>query len=188
MKQLLRTIATALTIVGASSASAAIVTLDVDFSGFDNRGTNVALGADFVADNLRVQRNRCDVGHCAALNRNQTINISRTGGGSFTLTSFWYQLLGVRSALTTTASNGEVRSYDASAVGNRDGGHTVDSASFFNDITLLTFYSAASRPGNLRIDTLSFSYDDPSVVPLPAAVWLLLAGLGGLAVAGRRKA
>ena len=39
-----------------------------------------------------------------------------------------------------------------------------------------------------KVQSITVSYDDTSEVPLPAAGWLLIAGLGGLAVMKRRSA
>lgn len=39
-----------------------------------------------------------------------------------------------------------------------------------------------------KVQSITVSYDEPSEVPLPAAGWLLIAGLGGLAAMKRRSA
>jgi hypothetical protein len=54
--------------------------------------------------------------------------------------------------------------------------------SLFSNVTELFF--RASNNGSARVDDLVV---DTAAVPLPAAGWLMLAGLGGLAAARRRK-
>jgi hypothetical protein len=55
--------------------------------------------------------------------------------------------------------------------------------SLFSDVTELYFRTASE--GSARVDDLMV---ETAAVPLPAAGWLMLLGLGGLAAARRRKA
>lgn len=55
---------------------------------------------------------------------------------------------------------------------------------FFQDVDKIVWSSKGS--GQARLDTINL--ERMGVVPLPAAGWLLLAGLGGLAAMRRRKA
>jgi hypothetical protein len=42
-------------------------------------------------------------------------------------------------------------------------------------------------PGQQALSNISFYNSDPGVIPLPAAGWLLISGVAGLAAAGARK-
>lgn len=61
--------------------------------------------------------------------------------------------------------------------------------SFVGSYVSNMFGIGASGSGDsFKIAAVQVSYDDIAPIPLPAAGWLLLAALGGLALAGRRKA
>jgi hypothetical protein len=49
------------------------------------------------------------------------------------------------------------------------------------------FYVNPLSPGASVISASGASYAEPSPVPIPAACWLMLSGLGGLALMGRRR-
>ena len=181
----------------ASGVAAQAATLTIDFTGISS-GTDVDLGGGFVADffvadDLRIVNGNCDSTSgrpCAALNVNDVTTITRDSGDSFKLTSYWYQLLGDKAELEVSfldASGGTLGSdaFSAPVDGNNDDGHVV-AGSFLADIWGIRFDNPGRNPGNVRFDDINLSYT-VAAVPLPAAGWMLLAGLGGLAAASRRK-
>ena len=188
-----------LTIAGLLAASmsfgtaAQAATITLDFTGISG-GNNVALGGDFIADDLRIVSGNCAAASgapCAAFNGNETTTITRSGGGSFTLTSFWYQLLGARAELEVSFldSMGGILSsidFDGPTDGNNDGGHVV-SGSITTPIFGILFDNPGNNPGNVRVDDLVLAFDDaPAPVPIPAAGLMLLTALGGAAAMRRR--
>ena len=80
--------------------------------------------------------------------------------------------------------DGVVHWYDGSEVGL--GGNETEDGFFFDNgqlaSNLLGFLNTGN--GNVYFQTAP---NTPPAVPLPAAGWMLIAGLGGLAAAGRRK-
>ena len=160
--------------------------------GFDGLGgsdkNNVALGFGLVGNGLRIVNGNCPPGRapCLAINKNERPKITEENSGVFSLTSFWYQLLGDKAALTVTTDKGSL-SFAAASNGNNDGGHTVNTSalSSFMDIKYVSFDNVSGNPGNVRVDDLGVT--NPAAVPLPAAGLLLIAALGGLGAMRRRK-
>lgn len=183
--------------VGGLATAGNAATVSVDFTDLGS-GTDINLGGDFVADDLRIVNGNCIDGSigsgapCAALNRNETTTISRSSGLEFMLSSFWYQLLGANAELEVSYfdADGSLLGsdfFEGPVDGNNDGGNTVI-PSFTGDIYAVLFDNPGDNPGNVRIDDLAFEVaTDVAPIPLPAGVWLLLTSLGGLAYAGRRK-
>ena len=160
----------------------------VDFTGAGAQGGGAYSEDGLLFDDIRIVNGNCDAlsgKACGALNDNETSILTKVGGGTFSLTSFWYQLLGkgTPNTLLVTTNLGGLLTFVASVVGNNDGGHYVDvSALFaFQNITSLTFSTAGG--GNVRIDDIGM----PAAVPLPAGGFLLIGGLGALAALRRRK-
>ena len=175
-----------------SGASATTIPFDFDLDGASS-GTNVNLGGDFVADDLRIVSGNCNGtgGSCAALNVNETTTISRSSGLGFLLSSFWYQLLGRNAELTASyfdASGGLISSdvFSGPVDGHNDGGHPVIPA-VTGEVFSVRFDDTNARPGNIRLDDFSFQISDPLVpLPAPGAGMLLISGFGGLAFLRRR--
>lgn len=193
MKKLLA----ALAMSTAMLASHAAVAATVDFTDAQPQGGGIYAEDGLSFDDIRIVNGNCDAisgKGCGAFNDNETSVLTQIGGGEFTLTSFWYQLLGkgrggkknfVTNTFTVTSNLGGILNFAANLVGHNDGGHVVDltTLNLFQNVTSLTF--STNGGGNVRLDDLAI--DGPSPVPLPAAGLMLLAGLGGLAALRKRK-
>ncbi|TCP42138.1 VPLPA-CTERM sorting domain-containing protein [Rhodovulum marinum] len=133
--------------------------------------------------------------------------MTRNGGGTFTLTGFYFDLQGRGSELrlvTDKTAAPLVFAVDAlapsgtqlydnyqylppltgsvynGAIGNNDSYFVMFDLPEFNDVSFVTWSTYQAQ--NLRIDDILVA-----PVPLPAAGWLLLAGAGGVAAMTRRK-
>lgn len=170
-----------LAIGAATAASAATLSFDGAFTG--NAASYTDQGFTFTP--VRIVNGNCGVANpCLALNDNETTTITRVGGGTFSLMTLWFQLLGqgTNNTLTVTSSIlGSVIDLPESAYPHNNG-FTINFASLI-DVTSVTF-TTASNGGNVRIDDLVLV---PSQVPVPAAAGMLALALGGLGLAGRRK-
>lgn len=86
---------------------------------------------------------------------------------------------------------GSAARFDAQANANTNGGYGQFATNLFN-VTSLTFFTGdSSNVANTDEDgTADYGVGaiQFSAVPLPAAAWMLLAGIGGLTFLGRRRA
>jgi hypothetical protein len=161
----------------ASGAGAATL---IDFDG-GKADPYIEDGFSFGPD--RIVNGNCLSGSCAALNNNETMvmtSLAPSPGSVFTLNSLNFNLLGrgTGNTLTITGSNAAVVSFSVPDFANNTY-HLFDFGDTFADVTSVTF--SASEGGNVRIDDLM-----AAPVPLPAAAWLLLGGMGVLGAASRR--
>jgi hypothetical protein len=143
--------------------------------GFGQADVDPYVEAGFTIDIARIVNGNCSVGPCLALNDNESSTLTRVGGGSFTLDSFWFQLLG-----NGNPNQLRVRSFDGATL--------VDTVLFatptfahntpfvytndFANITSIVFDTNGG--GNVRIDDLNVA-----AVPGP----IVGAGLPGLILA-----
>lgn len=188
--------ATAAFTVGAAPVSAATV---IDFGS----GTGGTGGTPYVENNFTFQPNTivngpCDLGKpCLALNNNET-SVMTFAGGSFDLLGLSFSLLGegtgqVKGNIFTVTQTGTLNSISFSVADFlKNVWHTVTFGSQFLNVTSITY--STSLGGNVRIDNILAScLGCPNEiipvpeVPIPAALPLLLGGLGGLALLGRRQ-
>lgn len=170
------------------SAAAPSFASTVDFTGASNQGGGSYSEDGLIFDDIRIVSGNCDAASdkpCGALNDNETSVLTQVGGGTFSLSSFWYQLLGNGNpnTLTVMSNLGGLLTFASDVVGFNDGGHVVDltGLALFQNVTSLTFSTIGG--GNVRLDDLV----SPSAVPLPAGGLLLLGGLGALTALRRRK-
>jgi hypothetical protein len=169
----------------------------INFSdGVENNSANTYVEDGYLFTGVRIVSGNCaddpatNPEKCAAENRNELITMTRVDAGAFSLSSIWFQLLGSAGdgnafeivgtffgGGTTTLTFGNPP-YDYNT------GYTLGLAELgaLTNLSKLTFRSAPDG-GNLRIDNVGVE-----VIPLPAAGWLLLAGVGGLAAMRRKKA
>lgn len=164
--------------------------------GFDEAKPPGGPKSGYVEDGLefdyaRIVNGRCDStsgAPCLALKRKQQTEVTAVNGGTFSLTSFWYQLVGKGNVntLTVTSNLGGIMTFDAMTDGWNDGGDTISLAAnpLFQNVSSLLF--SHKRGGNVRIDDL-ITTNGVSPVPLPAAGLLLIAGLGGLGALRLRR-
>jgi hypothetical protein len=165
---------------------------------FDGAKTDPYTEDGFVVDPARIVNGNCDSASgapCLALNDNETSTVTANDGSAFSLTSFWFQLLGrgTDNTLTVTSSGGGSLSLDAATYGRNDGGQVfdlttlADYATAWSDILSVTFSKTGG--GNVRIDDIGLEGGGGAIapVPVPAAGLLMLGALGGLAMMRRRR-
>ncbi|MCU4653551.1 VPLPA-CTERM sorting domain-containing protein [Roseibacterium sp. SDUM158016] len=174
---------------GASQASA--LTLDFsDESGGILGGGLFQLTTDHPSGNPTVNSGNCAIAPCLEVTPNNNPNVtggeivtlSRVGGGTFSVTEFWFQFLGraLDNTLRVTGGSSLVDFVQTSYPHN-NGGQTVSVAGLFDNITSISFQNL--NRGSVRIDDIEVSI---APVPVPAAGLLLLTALGGMAFWRRR--
>lgn len=173
----------------AGSASAATVSKELDFDSAFTQTSGYYSEDGLQFDDISIVSGFCGgvANPCGELFGAEQSILSRVGGGTFTLTSFFFELIG----LAQTAENALFISTDLggylelTALDYTPGlGHTVDLTGItgFADASYLHFYTL--QGGKARIDDFKAVV---AAVPLPAAGWMLIAGLGGLIAVSRRK-
>ena len=161
------------------AASAAVVNFNSQSPGVQTSYVD----SGFVFDSVRLVNGNCLSGACLALNNNETTTITAQNGGPFTLTSFWFQLLGNGRVNTlTVTADGVAFLFAESAYPHNNGGQFVDLSGnpAFQNITSLVFSTFGG--GNVRIDDLNLT-----PVPLPGALPLMLSALAGGGLLTRRR-
>jgi hypothetical protein len=169
--------AAALAGVFASAAPAATI----DFSGDK---TDPYLQDGFSLAPIRIVNGNCLDNACMALNDNETTTLTSADPSSlFTLTGLSFNLLGngTGNFLQLVGSNGTSLVYSVAEYA-KNTYHTLVFGDEFADVSSVVF--STGRGGNVRVDAIGAT---PAPVPLPAAAWLLIGGIGTL-VAARRRA
>jgi hypothetical protein len=184
---------TALLAIGIALASQPSGAVTLTFGGTD---VDPYIEGGFQIDIARITTGNCDFGGnnasspCMGLNNNETSTLTKVGGGTFTLNSFWFEFLGNHGTLTVTPSTGGPLVLTEAVLGSNDGGQVIPVA--FGLVTSVVF--AVDTTGNVRIDGIDAvgpPGGPPVATPLPGAVWLfgtVLAGGAGFGRWRKRKA
>jgi hypothetical protein len=162
----------------ASTASAATLT---DFDGDKNIAPYTEDGFSFAP--ARIVNGNCLSNGCLALNDNESTSMTSTAVPNlFTLSGLSFNLLGrgTDNYLRLTGSNGTSLTYTVASFA-KNAYHTLTFGNEFANVSSVLFSTGGG--GNVRIDDVQAS---PAPVPLPAAGWLIVAGLGALGALRRR--
>ena len=170
---------------GGMQAQATTVTLDFD--------SPISAPLSFDPDSPGIVSGNCDSPSgpsCLGVNKVGAAVLTIASGMTFSISEFWFKLLGEGDNLIVTTNKGSVTLLESDYEHNSPGGFIFDSSALvaFQDITTLSFIMGG-RNGNGRVDDIVVSYggDEPSPVPLPAAGLMLAGAMGGLAALRRRK-
>lgn len=162
----------------ASAAQAATVTL-----GFDEP---VPAPLSLDPDSPGIVNGNCLEDPCLGVNSESEATLTTTDSSTFSVSSFWFELLGAPTDLIVTTSAGQT-TLDSDTYGFNDGGQfiNVGGNALFQNITSLSFLTSF---GNARIDDLVITTEEVNAIPLPATGLLLLGAMGGIAALRRRRA
>jgi hypothetical protein len=217
MKYAKQIIAAAAIVVSAGSAQAATITFDGALGG-NPSGSYTEAGYVFTpnsgTNDVKCYEGTC----LKEFRQGEITTMTKDGGGSFDLLGFYFALIGngtqtqgvqditvsgvfadmtmisrsfslnalLNSFTDTSVVGADVPS--ATAILKNDGYFVTLLSGLFNNVVQVEWatnsqgvQSASGRLDNVRVG-------DPSPVPVPAAGWLLLAGLGMMTVIQRRKA
>lgn len=169
------------------AAHAATQSATLDFTG------NPAVPSPFTitpSGSTPITNGQCDVAPCVVTNSAREVIISITSPLTFSVSEFWFRLIGSGADLHVTTSKTVVPvSLDTSSYDSGTGYvYSTSANDAFQGITSISFLMDSSNNG--RVDTLKVTWDDgvqPAPIPLPATAALLPLGIGALAMVRRRK-
>ncbi len=191
----------ALALLGTSAANATAIVID-----FDEDYPTTAPLESWIENGFTLTSN-VPAGTLVDDNNLVRANLFAPGTGNDTQSLFW-GANGSTSTITMTNDGGSlfsVSSFDASSLYNASGSMTItgtvgSGGTVSQVIALTSDLSLISVTGMDRLSALEFSFDGStffapydldnisvSLVPVPAAVWLLGSGLGLLVGIGRRR-
>lgn len=179
-------LAVALTSFGSVFASLPASAATIDFGSGSGDDPYVEDGFSFNPD--RIQNGNCIVQPCIALNNNETTVMTYITG-LFNLISINFQLLG-------SGTGNTLQVFETTNIANTISLSTppylhneyyfYDFGSQFLSVSSITFKSL--NGGNVRIDNLEATAKlNNTVVPIPAALPMLLGGIGGMTWLSRRQ-
>jgi hypothetical protein len=167
-------------VLGTGAASAATVPVTIDFG----TGPSEGVGSSYSEDGFEIAGRLLLLSEAFGnLPRSivldlitPSLTLTRTGGGAFSLVSFDYSCasacdFSVGTTAVTSGSSDLLTFATASPSG-------------FTNITSLVF---SWNSGGSRLDNIVLRHEDLTPIPVPAALPLLLAGIGGLGLMARRK-
>jgi hypothetical protein len=175
------------TVLGSCAAEAVTIT----FNTAPLAATTV-MESGFKVTPTRIVNGNCNNNPCITLNNVQHSDVTSINTPLFTLTDFWFKLLGngsSNSLMVDTFGLGGVhlhqfvfatrnlrsnQAYLFSALGNAP------------QINLTKVVFSSVRGGNVRIDDIAVNA--VSTVPIPTSLPLLISGLGFVSLFGRRRA
>ena len=187
---------------GSSVSAAPVISIgatagNLNLSTGTNTGAGYAVG-DFLFDPVNLAsgsgNGNCGAagGTCLRFNQNATtVMTTNPAGGAFNLEGLSFVLIGAPAelgvfnvalsgtSLIVSADNGSAGCEATFCVGHNQW-YSVLFNGAANNVTEILFDTTGT--GNLAIGGIS-----ATVIPLPAAAWLLLGGLGGLGLVSRRR-
>lgn len=173
--------------VGAVMFAAQCVPSHAVTVGFGALDVDPYLESIFKFNTVDIVTSSCASGPCMGLRRNQTSIMTLAAGGVFSISSFWFQLLGNPAVLTVKSFAGltNLETIIFTTAGNpaNNGGQTFNH--LFAGATSISFTNTGRS--SLRVDDISGRSGSVSAVPTPAALPLFISGLAALGFAGRRR-
>lgn len=194
----------AVSVTACSSVNAVTITFDAGvqtkkISGVQTK--KIYSESGFKVNPARIVNGNCLSGTCLALNKDKSSILTLISGSQFKLTDFWFKLLGEETSLVVDAYNGGNLIHHL-VIGSNEGGDddkhhsNQPTVNFFsllpnyrawNNLTKVSF--KLNDEGNARIDSIVLSASNgtnPSPVPVPGALPLLLTGMVGMGILGRK--
>ena len=148
----------------------------------------------FTLSPTRIVNGNCNVKPCLALNKNEFTDLTLDVPGTFTLTDFWFQLLGKANLDTLIVDffNGATIFQSVSfstATLNHNQAYLF--STFYTPVSNITkIHFGRTGGGNVRIDDIKLTVrtnGDPSPVPVPAALPMMVGGVGMFGWLSRRR-
>jgi hypothetical protein len=183
MRKLLRMAGIGAVILAAQCLPSQAVTV-----GFGGADVDPYIENGFEFDVVNIVNGNCASSPCMKLSPHNTSTLTQVGGGLFSLSSFWFQLLGNPAALTVKSYSGatliEQIVFTTTGYPSNNGGQTF--SHLFEDVTKISFSNTGG--GSVRTDDFVLNLSPVSAVPLPAGLPLMISGLVMLGLIRRRKA